>query len=397
MKYFLFLLKTSLEDLRRNKVRTFLTSLGILIGVLSVILLMAFGFGLKGFIDKQFESLGKNLIMVLPGTGFKGGGQGLIGGVQFDEKDVSKLERIKNIDELAPVFTKSLKIEAEGKSEATTLVGSTVNIFKISSLELDYGRPFSETDLQKKKKVVVIGSKIAEKLFGTNSNAIGKTVRIQNHRFIVIGTLKKKGGGAIGSDVDAHSMAPYTSLTSLNPNKTFFGIYLKTINDQTVPEVKAEIKKVLLKRYKADDFSISEQAELLEMINTIFGVLNTALIAIGSISLVVGGIGIMNIMYATVTERTKEVGIRRAVGATEEDILKQFLTESLLLSLFGGVFGLILASLIVLGVRAFFPASINLLAVIIAFVVSSAIGVFFGVFPARRAAKLPPIEAIRYE
>src|SRR3989344_6665050 len=397
MKYFLFLLKTSLEDLRRNKVRTFLTSLGILIGVLSVILLMAFGFGLKGFIDKQFESLGKNLIMVLPGTGFKGGGQGLIGGVQFDEKDVSKLERIKNIDELAPVFTKSLKIEAEGKSEATTLVGSTVNIFKISSLELDYGRPFSETDLQKKKKVVVIGSKIAEKLFGTNSNAIGKTVRIQNQRFIVIGTLKKKGGGAIGSDVDAHSMAPYTSLTSLNPNKTFFGIYLKTINDQTVPEVKAEIKKVLLKRYKADDFSISEQAELLEMINTIFGVLNTALIAIGSISLVVGGIGIMNIMYATVTERTKEVGIRRAIGATKKDILYQFLSGAVMVSFLGGLLALIIATVMVIIVQPLFPAVINTFSVAVSFGISSFIGIFFGVFPAKKAADLSPIEAIRFE
>ena len=155
--------------------------------------------------------------------------------------------------------------------------------------------------------------------------------------------------------------------------------------------------KRLFKRYEEDEFSVSEQAELLSTVNQIFAIVNGVLVAIGSISLIVGGIGIMNIMYATVTERIKEVGIRRAVGATEKDILLQFLTESVVLSVLGGLMGLILASLIVLGIRIFFPASINLLSVVITFLVSSGIGIFFGVFPARRAAKLPPIEAIRYE
>ena len=203
--------------------------------------------------------------------------------------------------------------------------------------------------------------------------------------------------GSIGSSDDSNSYAPYTALLSLNPNKTFFGIYLKTTNDQVVPQAKAEIKTVLLRRYKADDFSVTEQSELLSMINTIIGVLNIALIAIGSISLLVGGIGIMNIMYATVTERTKEVGIRRAIGATKKDILFQFLSEAAIVSVLGGLLALLLAVGIVALVQPVFPAVVNAVSVIVAFGISSFIGIFFGVFPAKKAADLSPIDAIRFE
>ncbi|MDP2585391.1 MAG: ABC transporter permease, partial [Candidatus Levybacteria bacterium] len=215
MKYIAYLVKSSLMDFRRNKVRTFLTSLGILIGVLSVVLMMAFGFGLKAYIDKEFETMGKNLIMILPGAGFKSGGQGLIGGVQFDEKDLAKIRRVKNIEIAAPAFAKSVKIEANGKAEPSNLRGTTPAISKLLNLEFDKGRMFTETDLTKKKKVVVIGGELAVKLFGSSSNAINKTVRIQNQRFMVIGTLMRKG--SLGSEVDTISIAPYTSLLSLNP------------------------------------------------------------------------------------------------------------------------------------------------------------------------------------
>lgn len=395
MNYFIYLIKSSLKDFRRNKVRTFLTSLGILIGVLSVVLMMAFGFGLKNYINQQFQTLGKNLIMVLPGTGFRGGGQGLIGGVQFDEKDVAKIKRVRNVEIVAPAFAKSVKIEANGKTEPSNLRGTTPNISKLLSLEFDHGRIFTESDLTKKKKVVVVGGEIAIKLFGSASNAINKSVRIQNQRFTVIGILKRKG--SLGSEVDTISIAPYTSLLSLNPNKTFFSIYLKSSNDQTVSQVKSEVKAVLLRRYKADDFSITEQAELLDTINSIFGVLNTALIAIGSISLIVGGIGIMNIMYATVTERTKEIGIRRAIGATKKDILFQFLSGAVMVSFLGGLLALIIATIIVILIQPLFPAVINIFSVAVSFGISSLIGIFFGVFPAKKAADLSPIEAIRFE
>jgi putative ABC transport system permease protein len=174
-------------------------------------------------------------------------------------------------------------------------------------------------------------------------------------------------------------------------------IYLGVLSEDDVDEVKAEAERVLADRYKEDEFSVTEQSELLSTVNQIFNIVNSILVAIGSISLLVGGIGIMNIMYASVTERTKEVGIRRAVGATQNDILKQFLTESVLLSVFGGIMGLVLSTVIVFIIRFFFPAAINLFSVIITLIISSGIGIFFGVFPARRAAKLPPIEAIRYE
>jgi putative ABC transport system permease protein len=397
MKYLGFLFKSSFEDLKRNKVRTFLTSLGILIGVLSVVLMMAFGFGLKDYMNKQFETLGKNLIMILPGSGFSGssGGQGLIGGVQFDEKDVAKIKRIRNIEMVAPMTMKGVKVQAGGKTENGSLIGTTANAFKIMNQETQVGKIFTDVDVQKKKKVIVVGAQIAEKLFGSANNAIGKIVRIQKERFIIVGVLKKIG--SIGSSDDSNMLAPHTALLSLNPNKTFFGIYLKTTNDQVVPQVKAEIKTVLLRRYKVDDFSVTEQSELLNMINTIIGVLNIALIAIGSISLLVGGIGIMNIMYATVTERTKEVGIRRAIGATKKDILYQFLSEAAIVSFLGGLFALILASLIVFLIQPIFPAVVNIFSVLVSFGISSAIGIFFGVFPAKKAADLSPVEAMRYE
>lgn len=396
MSYIFYLFRSSLIDLKRNKVRTFLTSLGILIGVLSVVLMMAFGFGLKDYINNQFEALGKNLIMIMPGSGFSGGGMGTVGGIQLDEKDLTKIKRVKNVGEVAPVFMKSIKAEANGKTEKAYLVGMTANVLEMTNTELETGTVFTTIDLQKKKKVVTLGGQVAEKLFGKNpGNAVGKTIRIQGQRFVVTGVLKKLG--SMRSDDDSSIYAPYTSLVSLNPNKTFFAIYLKTTSDEAVPQVKADIKNTLLRRYKEDDFSVTEQAELLETINTIIGVLNTALIAIGSISLVVGGIGIMNIMYATVTERTKEIGVRRAVGATKKDILYQFLSEAAIVSFLGGLLALILAIIIVILIQPIFPAVINIFSVLVSFGISSFIGIFFGVFPAKKAADLSPIEAIRYE
>ncbi len=395
------MVKTAIEDFKRNKVRTLLTSLGIMIGVLSVVLLIALGLGLKNYIKQQFESLGANLIIIFPGniSGDEGGGvsnfgAGFAGGASFDEKDLNSLSRINEADYLVPLFMKSSFIEAGTERKFGYVMGTNEQSFKLLNLDLLEGDIFTKGDISARAKKAVLGESLADAIFDNPEDAVGKTIRIAEQRYKVIGVYKKKGD----QQQDNAAVVPYkTTYGSLNPDETFFTMYLGTTDETKVDEIKAKAKEILLRRYNKDDFTVTEQTEILSTVNQIFAIVNGVLVAIGSISLVVGGIGIMNIMYATVTERTKEVGIRRAVGATEEDILKQFLTESLLLSLFGGVFGLILASLIVLGVRAFFPASINLLAVIIAFVVSSAIGVFFGVFPARRAAKLPPIEAIRYE
>ncbi|RLC32896.1 hypothetical protein DRH13_00760 [Candidatus Woesebacteria bacterium] len=394
---------TALADFKRNKVRTILTSLGIMIGVMSVVLLIALGLGLKNYIQEQFESLGANLIMIMPGSGFSGGegGEafgagmtGMMGGIEFDEKDLKSLQGIAGVEYVVPQYFKTTLIEAGSEKEAGYVEGTNEDFFEVLNLEQLEGEAFTKSDVTRKAKVAVLGYTIAEKLFGDPANGVGKTVRAGTQRFKVIGVNKKKGD----PEMDNAVIVPYkTTFGGLNPDKTFFTIFLGVTLEEDIAFVKEKAEEILLKRYDDNEFSVTEQSEILSTVNQIFSIINSVLVAIGSISLIVGGIGIMNIMYATVTERTKEIGIRRAVGATEQEILRQFLTESVILSVFGGIAGLLFASLIVLGIRAFFPASINLLSVFIALVISSAIGVFFGVFPARRAAKLPPIEAIRYE
>jgi putative ABC transport system permease protein len=399
------LLVSAFVDFKRNKVRTFLTSLGITIGVLSVVMLIALGLGLKNYIKEQFEGLGANLIMVMAGSGFGGGGDGEGGGfsgpagmfgstIEFDERDVSSLKRIPELEYVVPVYFKSLTVEAGDEEETGYVMGVNDDFFDLMNGETIEGEIFDKSALQGRLKVTVLGFNLAEKLFGEATDASGRTIRVENMRLKVIGVLEKTGD----SEMDKSAVVPYTTtFGSMNPDKTFWAIYLGVTSEEDVEVASEKAEEILLKRYDEDEFSLTEQSEILTTVNQIFGILNGVLVAIGSISLLVGGIGIMNIMYASVTERTKEIGIRRAIGATKRDILMQFLTESMTLSILGGLVGLILASLIVLGLRVFFPAAINTMAVLIAFGVSSFIGIFFGVFPAKRAANLPPIEAIRYE
>lgn len=394
------LVRDALSDFKRSKVRTALTSLGIMIGVLSVVLLIGLGLGLKNYIQGQFQSMGANLILVLPGSGFTGeggggfGGQGTVGGVKFDERDVSSLRRLTELEYVMPVVMKGTSFETGADKRFGYVMGINEEGFKLMNLEAQEGELFGKSETASGSKVGVLGSNAAEKLFGEAENAIGKTIRFEGQRYKIIGVAKKKGD----NEPDNAFFVPYKSTYgNINPDKTFWGIYLGVVSESDIAPAKQKVEETLLKRYDAEDFAVTEQSELLSSINQIFGIINTVLVAIGSISLIVGGIGIMNIMYASVTERTKEVGIRRAVGATQRDIMLQFLTESVILSLFGGVLGLVLATIIVLIVRFFFPASLNLFSVFITLGISSAIGIFFGVFPARRAAKLPPIEAIRYE
>ncbi len=395
------LIKSALVDFKRNKIRTFLTSLGITIGVLSVVMLIALGLGLKNYIAEQFEGLGANLIMVMAGDGIGGddgsfnGPAGMFGSViEFDEKDVSALKRIPEIEYVVPVYFKSLKIEAEENTEAGYIMGVNADFFKLMNSELLEGVVYTKSDIQGRTKVAVLGHGLSEKLFGEAGDGAGRTIRVNNMRLKVVGVLEKTSD----KEMDKSVIMPYTTtFASLNPDKTFWSIYLGVASEDDIDTASKKAEEVLLRRYKEDDFSLTEQSEILSTVNKIFAVLNAILVAIGSISLLVGGIGIMNIMYATVTERTKEVGIRRAIGATKRDILIQFLTESVVLSIFGGLVGLLLSVLMVLVIRVFFPVAINTLAVLIAIGVSSFIGIFFGVFPAKRAANLPPIVAIKYE
>lgn len=397
------LIKSALADFKRNKVRTLLTSLGITIGVLSVVMLIALGLGLKNYIEEQFEGLGANLVMVMAGSGMGGGeeGGGLSGAagmfgsvVEFDERDVSSLRRVQEIEYVAPLYFKASNIEAEEGEESGYIMGSNEELFDLMNIEMVEGNVFGNSELQSRAKVAVLGYTLSENLFGEAGDGAGRTIRVGSMRLKVIGVLDKTGD----SEMDKSAVIPYTTtFTSLNPDKTFWSLYLGVTSEDDVEIASEKAEEILLKRYNEDEFSVVEQSEILSTINQIFAVLNAVLVAIGSISLLVGGIGIMNIMYATVTERTKEIGIRRAIGATKNDILIQFLAESVVLSLMGGLVGLLLSVLIVLAVRPFFPVAINTLAVVIAIGVSSFIGIFFGVFPAKRAANLPPIVAIKYE
>jgi putative ABC transport system permease protein len=401
MNYITFLIRTAIEDFTRNKGRTLLTSLGILIGVLSVVLLTAFGLGLKKYIGDQFEAMGKNTIFLVPGRilsggGFSGSASSFTG--RFDIRDLEKLKEIKNISAVGPLTFKSTKIKSPLKEDYADIMFSSEVISDVMGFEIETGRFFDKSDVAKKTKVIVIGNKIASDYYGSPEDAIGNKITVGEIKFTVIGVTKSKGGGGMGGfDYDKYLYGPYTTGYTFNPDRKFIRLFAKTENESDISQVKGDIKKEFLKRYEEEEFSIVEPTELLSAINSIFSVLNLILVAIAAISLLVGGIGIMNIMYVTVTERIKEIGIRRALGARRNDILFQFLIESVALSLMGGLFGLVLAYAIIFFIQQLFPAYIDLVSVLLALGVSSAIGVLFGVLPAKKAADLSPIEAIRYE
>ena len=402
MLYLLFVARAAIADFARNKVRTLLTSLGILIGVLSVVLIVAFGLGLKRSISDQFESLGSNQLTLFPGRvlqngRFVGGGSAA-GTIRFDERDVSKLSRIRQLKYVIPSVSRSVNVSANGRSEFATIFIASNEIFDARNLTIGSGTLFTREDSERRRKVVVIGATLAENLFDEPENAVGKKIKTDAYTFTIVGVLEKLGGGGLGGpDFDNFIYLPYKTGYIFNPDKKFLSMIIVPQSDVETEEAKNLISAELLKRYKEDDFSIVELAEIQQAVTDIFGVLNIVLVGIAAISLVVGGIGIMNIMYVTVSERVKEIGVRRALGARRADILSQFLIEAVILSVFGGLLGLILAAIIVQGVQQFFPAYISIESVLLALGVSSLIGIVFGVFPARRAAQLSPIEAIRYE
>lgn len=400
MNYALFIIKSALEDFKRSKMQTFLTSLGIVIGVFAVIMLMALGLGLKKYISDQFDSLGKNTLFIAPGKVLQGGSFGVSSflGNRFDIRDLNRLSRIRSIVGLAPMSSKSGEAKGSIKSDYVTIFFSSADFADISGFSIDKGRLFDKADVSKRAKVLVAGPKIAEKLFGSSVDAIDKKVSIDNVNFTIIGVLKSKGGGGFGGpDYDSYFFGPYTTGFLFDPQKQFTRFAVKADPNVSIEQVKDDINRAMLQRYKEDEFSIVEPSEIMSVVNSIFGIMNIVLVAIASISLLVGGIGIMNIMYVTVSDKTREVGIRRALGARKKDILMQFLVESIALSVIGGAVGLGLAAIGVFFVQNYFPAYIDLLSMSLALGVSSSIGIIFGVLPAKKAAALEPVEAIRYE
>jgi len=394
---------SALTALLANKVRSFLTMLGIIIGVAAVILLVSIGSGLQAFVTKQFASLGSNTIYVMPGkVDFSQGASGArnigIAVSKFEIEDVNKLIKAGlPIKRITPMTASSGVFSYKGKTYSTEVSGIWPVYFEISNFLPKYGRLFTKSDEERVSKVVVLGSKPAEEIFGKNINPTGRTVTVNELKYQVIGVLESKGGGGFGSNIDDHAFVPFsTSLRLFNLTNPRV-IYIEASDQKTVEEASILTEKTLLKRLKKDDFTVIKQTELLSTINQFLGVITTALGGIASISLFVGGIGIMNIMLVSVTERTREIGLRKAVGATEKIILLQFVIEALTLSLVGGIVGISLGALGSFVLGRFIETSITPWSIGIAFTVSSIVGIIFGVYPAYKASRLNPIDALRYE
>jgi len=391
---------TSFASLKRNKVRSFLTMLGIIIGVASVVLLISLGSGLQQAIAKEFERLGTNTIYVMPGKfgeggGFAGGSGMSTNKLKFSDADEIK-KNVENVLETLAGIESITSVEFNGeKRQGVIFLGTGAGLSKIGEYKIKNGRFFTDIEDRNAKRVAIIGQTIVEKMMG-GINPIGKQISIKGKKYKVIGVLEKLGS-LVGQDRDNIVILPIgASKQQLGFDRPTW-ILVKTTSTDSIPKVKREVKKLLLKRLSNDDFSVLTSEETLQVVGIILGIVSTVLAGIAAISLIVGGIGISNIMLVSVTERTREIGLRKAVGAKPQDILTQFLIEAVVLSLTGGFIGLAIAGIGTFFANLFLPATITWPAVILAFGFSVIIGVVFGVAPAIRAARLNPIDALRYE
>lgn len=401
------LLRTALNALLKNGLRTFLTMLGIIIGVAAVIIMQSIGKGTEADINSRITSLGTNLITISPGAA-KTAGVSLDAGTMQSLK-VKDVEMIKpycpSVKYISPLIRTSAQLKYASNNWRSSLMGVSSDYLLIRDIKLTKGSPFTEQDIKNSAKVCLIGSTIKKNLFGAKEDPIGKVIRIGTVPFKVIGLLKEKGQSGFGQDQDDIVLAPYSAVKSrMTGSEYIHQIYVSANNDKEVSAAVKEITACLrishrLSPNTEDDFSINTQAELAETAKSITGAITLLLASIAAISLLVGGIGIMNIMFVSVRERTREIGIRLAIGATSFDIMMQFLLEAITVTLTAGIIGIILGVLLSLLISnlAGLQTIITTSSVLIAFGVCSIIGVFFGWYPARKAAKLNPIEALRFE
>ncbi len=393
-------IRIALIAIKTNKIRSFLTMLGLIIGVASVILLVSIGSGLQNYVTEQFASLGSNTLWVMPGEVnlSQGPRSTMMSASKFELSDVSDLTRGSTlIKQASPMVQGFGTFKYNGETASTEVWGVWENYFDIASYEPEFGSIITQSDVERSRRVIVLGHKPATDLFGEGVNPVGKTLTMNEVQFEITGVLKSKGGGGTMGSADDFSAIPLTTALRQFDLKRPYMLFIEAIDQESVHEAKKDAERILLKRLKDDEFTVLEQTQLLETINSFLGVVTTALGGIASISLVVGGIGIMNIMLVSVTERTREIGLRKAVGATPQAILWQFLIEAIILSLVGGSIGILLGSLGSLALSNFINTSVTAWSVMLAFGFSALVGIIFGVAPAIRASRLDPIEALRYE
>ncbi|MEI3118226.1 MAG: ABC transporter permease [Parabacteroides johnsonii] len=401
------LIKIAIRALANNKLRGFLTMLGIIIGVASVITMLAIGQGSKRSIQAQISEMGSNMVMIHPGADVRGG-------VRQDASamETLKLQDYENIvDETRFVSAVSPSVNSSGQAiygannAPTTVYGISPDYLEIRRYKVEDGDMFTEQDIQTAAKVCVVGKTVVDNLFPDGGNPVGKVIRFQKLPFRIVGVLESKGYNSMGMDQDDLILAPYTTIQKKVLAITHLqGITCSALKEEYTDQAIDEITEILRRNHKLkesddDDFTIRSQQELSTMLTSTTDMMTVLLAAVAGISLLVGGIGIMNIMYVSVTERTREIGLRMSIGAKGIDILAQFLIESILISVTGGLIGVVFgvgAALVVNGV-AHFPIFIQPWSVILSFAVCTVTGVFFGWYPAKKAAQLDPIEAIRYE